>query len=221
MFDGSSTSLSGNGVFIPNRTDIILTFPGVANLTLKRGLGGGCIYNGPFTNYTVNLGPVSSSTTSVDGGLGYNPRCLSRDINPYIAAGYLTWSDLYYIISQTDIYDFQMTLQGIPGIGIGTHGGGHYTVGNEMSDLFSSPNDPVFFVHHGQVDRVWAIWQGLDPVNRQYALAQTNTYFNMPPSANTTLNDTVQLGFAGGEIKEIRQLTSTGRGGILLHLCLI
>lgn len=34
MFDGSSTSLSGNGVFIPNRSDIILTSPGVASLTL-------------------------------------------------------------------------------------------------------------------------------------------------------------------------------------------
>lgn len=212
MFDGSATSLSGNGVFIPNRTDIVLTFPGFANLTLKRGLGGGCIYNGPFVNHTVNLGPVNSGTTGVDGGLGYNPRCLSRDINPYIAEGFLTWSDVFYIINQTDIYDFQMTLQGIPGIGIGAHGGGHYTVGNEMSDLFSSPNDPAFFAHHGQVDRVWAIWQGLDPVNRQYAIAQTNTYFNMPPSANTTLNDTVQLGFAGGETKEIWQLTSTVEG---------
>jgi tyrosinase len=70
----------------------------------------------------------------------------------------------------------------------------------------------VFFVHHGQVDRVWAIWQGLDPVNRQYAIAQTNTYFNMPPSANTTLNDTVNLGFAGGEVKEIGQLMSTIEG---------
>jgi tyrosinase len=171
MPDGSSLSLSGNGVFIPSRSDIILTFPGVANLTLKRGLGGGCIYNGPFTNHTVNLGPVTPGTTGADGGLGYNPHYLSRDINLYIAAGYLTWSRVLYIISQTDIYDFQMTLQGIPEIGIGTHGGGHYTADNEMSNLFSGPNDPMFFVHHGQVDRVWAIWQGLDPMHRQYAPA--------------------------------------------------
>ncbi|KAF8851362.1 Di-copper centre-containing protein [Acephala macrosclerotiorum] len=208
MLDGSSTSLSGNGVFVPNRSDVILTSPGVASLYLKPGLGGGCIYNGPFANHTVNLGPVSSGTTGVDGGLGYNPRCLSRDINPYTAARFLTSSDVLFIMSQTDIYDFQMNLQGIPGIGIGAHGGGHYTVGNDMSDLFSSPNDPSFFVHHGQVDRVWTIWQWLDPVNRAYALAQTNTYLNSPPSANTTLNDTVQLGFAGGETKEIGQLMS-------------
>jgi tyrosinase len=206
MLDGSSTSLSGNGVFILNRSDVILTSPGVASLDLKPGLGGGCIYDGPFVNHTVNLGPVSSGTTGIDGGLGYNPRCLSRDINPYTAARFLTWSDVLFIMSQTSIYNFQMNLQGIPGIGIGAHGGGHYTVGNDMSDLFSSPNDPAFFVHHGQVDRVWTIWQWLDPVNRMYALAQTNTYLNSPPSANTTLNDTVQLGFAGGETKEIGQL---------------
>jgi tyrosinase len=117
-----------------------------------------------------------------------------------------------YILSQTDIYDFQMTLRGIPGIGIGAHGGGHYTVGNDMSDLFSSPNNPAFFVHPGQVDRMWAIWQGLDPVHRQYTLTQTNTYLNVPPSANTTLNDTVQLGFAGGVTKEIGQLMSIVEG---------
>lgn len=105
-----------------------------------------------------------------------------------------------------------MNLQGIPGIGIGAHGGGHYTVGLEMSDLFSSPSDPAFYLHHGQVDRAWAIWQGIDPANRTYALSQTLTYLNSPASRNTTLTDTVNAGYAGGTAKEIKDVMSTVQG---------
>ncbi|KAF6800328.1 tyrosinase central domain containing protein [Colletotrichum sojae] len=31
---------------------------------------------------------------------------------------------------------------------------------------FSAPNDPVFFLHHTQVDRLWWMWQMRDPVTR-------------------------------------------------------
>ena len=27
----------------------------------------------------------------------------------------------------------------------------------------SSPNDPIFFMHHAQIDRIWAIWQRNHP----------------------------------------------------------
>lgn len=144
--------------------------------------------------------------------LAYNPRCLSRDINPSTAGRFLTTDDITFILQKPDIYDFQMNLQGIPGIGIGAHGGGHYTVGLEMSDLFSSPSDPAFFLHHGQVDRMWAIWQGIDPANRTLALSQTLTYLNSPASRNTTLTDTVDAGYAGGTPKEIRDVMSTVQG---------
>lgn len=204
MFDGSATSLSGNGVFIPNRNDTLLASPGVATLDLKPGLGGGCVYNGPFKNLTINMGPGYSTA--------YNPRCLSRDINPYTAARFLTPRDIISILLQDNIYDFEMNLQGIPGIGIGAHGGGHYTVGLEMSDLFSSPSDPAFFLHHGQVDRMWAIWQGLSPFKRTYALAGTITYLNTPASRNTTLGDTIDLGYTTPVVKEISDVMSTVSG---------
>ena len=47
------------------------------------------------------------------------------------------------------------------------------------------------------IDRVWTIWQALDPANRQYALSGTGTFLNTPPSANVTLNDTMNWGVLG------------------------
>jgi tyrosinase len=34
-----------------------------------------------------------------------------------------------------------------------------------MQNVWSSINDPLFWMHHAQVDHVWAIWQGLSPGN--------------------------------------------------------
>lgn len=44
----------------------------------------------------------------------------------------------------------------------GLHGRGHMWVGWSMSP-WTSPNDPSFFLHHSNVDRLWAKWQDLHP----------------------------------------------------------
>ena len=75
--------MGGNGEFIPGHPGLILVAPANVNPTiyLEPGLGGGC---GPFGNMTVNLGPVGlpNATAGPLGGLGYNPRCLKRDVGP-------------------------------------------------------------------------------------------------------------------------------------------
>ena len=42
------------------------------------------------------------------------------------------------------------------------HNNVHVWVGGDMQ-LSSSPNDPVFFLHHSNVDRIWAAWQDMHP----------------------------------------------------------
>ncbi len=42
------------------------------------------------------------------------------------------------------------------------HNSVHVWVGGDMQ-LSSSPNDPVFFLHHCNVDRIWAAWQERHP----------------------------------------------------------
>jgi outer membrane lipoprotein-sorting protein len=42
------------------------------------------------------------------------------------------------------------------------HNPGHMWVGGSMMDM-SSPNDPVFWLHHCNIDRLWAEWQRAHP----------------------------------------------------------
>ena len=39
------------------------------------------------------------------------------------------------------------------------HNGMHGWVGGNMGDPLSSPNDLIFFMHHCNIDRLWAMWQ--------------------------------------------------------------
>jgi tyrosinase len=57
----------------------------------------------------------------------------------------------------------------IPIGGSGLHNGIHAWVGGPFTNgtmvLPTSPNDPVFFLHHSQVDRLWAQWQEVNGVD--------------------------------------------------------
>jgi tyrosinase len=39
----------------------------------------------------------------------------------------------------------------------------HVWIGGNMGIVASSPNDPLFFLHHCNVDRIWALWQSYFP----------------------------------------------------------
>ena len=65
-------------------------------------------------------------------GLGYNPRCLRRDVNKN-SAKYTTEAYTYSLITQSNnIATFQNTMQGDFGTGnAGVHSGGHFTIGGD------------------------------------------------------------------------------------------
>ncbi|GAB7359888.1 hypothetical protein MBLNU230_g7416t1 [Neophaeotheca triangularis] len=216
VFDGSETSMSGNGAFVEHDGPSI---PSVDQplIVLPAGEGGGCITSGPFKDYQTNLGPVAPYLEDVRAnprpdGLGYNPRCLRRDIGAYVAKRESTDANTTALITEnTDIGSFQTIMQGVFDQGIvGVHTAGHmWIAGDPGGDLFGSPGDPYFFLHHSQIDRVWWIWQNLDLEKRQNALAGTLTLFNQPPSRNTSLDDVLELGVNDGEGIKIRDAMST------------
>ncbi|GIZ43681.1 hypothetical protein CKM354_000689800 [Cercospora kikuchii] len=227
IFDGSDTSMGGNGAYVGNRSDIVLGAEfGLPPVYLPTGSGGGCVGSGPFENMTVNLGPVAldspggvSQGPPSGGPLDWNPRCLRRDLTDAVNRRWANASSVVSLISNSkNVYDFQMTMQGVPGSGeIGVHGGGHYSIGGDPgNDVFVSPGEPIFYLHHAMIDRVWWIWQHTEnPFQRQFsdeAISGTRTLLDMPPSANATLDDIIDFQYAAGPARPIRDFLSTVDG---------
>jgi tyrosinase len=44
----------------------------------------------------------------------------------------------------------------------GAHAWGHNGIGAVMQDVYASPSDPVFWLHHAFIDRNFRIWQNTD-----------------------------------------------------------
>jgi tyrosinase len=162
VFDGSEYSLGGNGEFVPGHR------AGVGGA--RPGSGGGCLTSGPFSNFTVNMGPVGSRNP-----LQYNPRCIKRDLNTDICSRWATLrSTTEPILNSPDVAIFQAVVQGdgrwpeAARVGIAVHGGGHYSIsGDPGGDFYFSSLEPGFYLHHGNIDRMHFIWQNLDWENRQ------------------------------------------------------
>lgn len=157
--------MSGNGDAIGPHAGMSLG-PGA---NLPAGPGGGCVTSGPFANLTIHLGPLLPTMDPKlniprnprSDGFGDNPRCLRRDVNNFFTEQFLRPQDLLaHIEGNKAIGAFQDSLQANPVNGLATlHGGGHYSIwGDPGGDVYVSPGEPVFWLHHGQLDRHWWMW---------------------------------------------------------------
>ncbi|KAL5621035.1 hypothetical protein FOBRF1_004281 [Fusarium oxysporum] len=195
LFDGSETSMSGDGEFFKHNGSV----SGTGLIFLPSGNGGGCIKKGPFAGATANLGPPSPGMDGMEATatpLEYNPRCLRRDLSRYTIDKWMTLPNLYNVTlgdASRSIQIMQDEFQGrFPDRFLGLHGAGHFAIGGDSSDLYSSSNEPVFFLHHAMVDRVYWIWQALHPKQAR-DIAGTITIGNRPPSrdALNTVSTTI------------------------------
>lgn len=78
-----------------------------------------------------------------------------------------------------------------------------------MGDFFNSVNDPLFFMHHGGIDRMWALWQEQDPQRAMDAGGSTG-FFDMAP---LTLDSWLWVGFAGTDRKAVEVMDPMNRDG--------
>ncbi|KAK3376297.1 hypothetical protein B0T24DRAFT_699716 [Lasiosphaeria ovina] len=225
LFNGNESSMSGNGAKVAHQGIPIPGAPRPYNL-IPAADGGGCVTTGPFKNMSVNLGPIAPTlqvkANPRSDGLGYNPRCLRRDVNKNSAAVTTANYTLDLITKNNNVYWFQTVMEGqFPQGKWGVHAGGHYTVGGDPAgDFYVSPGDPAFWLHHAMIDRVWWIWQLQDLAKRLTEVSMTRTMNNMPPSANGTLDDLSNLGVMAPDVK-VRELMTTMVLGekMLFSLC--
>ncbi|KAF9644191.1 Di-copper centre-containing protein [Thelephora ganbajun] len=90
----------------------------------------------------------------------------------------MTRENVDYLVDnfEGNFIGFHSYLESLPGI----HGGAHLILGGDMTGFCSNdavppacyggpkwtPNDPLFFMHHAMVDKVWSDWQRKGPRNK-------------------------------------------------------
>ncbi|KAH6684269.1 hypothetical protein B0J14DRAFT_664116 [Halenospora varia] len=207
IFNGDAHSMGGNGESVKHAGYRL----GMANIMVPAGKGGGCVTTGPFANTTVNLGPLAPSVDTAlkipknprSDGYGYNPRCLRRDVSNYFTTQYTRPVDIAnQIKAAKDIDTFQTSLQTDTAKAFGLHTSGHYSIwGDPGGDFYVSPGEPVFWLHHGQIDRHWWIWQNQDPASRvmQYKGGTVMMQANSKPGK---IEDIQQLSVAAPAISQ-------------------
>jgi tyrosinase len=153
----------------------------------------------------IHIGPIHPAMqnySAVTNQTVYNPRCLRRDLSDWIPNNFFNKANLLNLTTgeaAASVFTFQNELQGRLGF-LGLHAGGHYAMGGDASDVFSSVNDPAFWLHHTMLDSIWWIWQALNPDKADEVAGLTDTRPN-----NSTVNGTADfiqdLGALAGPIK--------------------
>ncbi len=95
-------------------------------------------------------------------------------------------ADLAAVNSKTSYTAFQSRLEAM-------HAGVHNAVGGDMAGA-ASPTDPVFWLHHSNIDRIWAAWQKKHPSAK-------------PPNQSETLKPTPLFGV---KVSSVLSITTLG-----------
>ncbi|KAE8220046.1 hypothetical protein CF319_g6368 [Tilletia indica] len=138
------------------------------------GVGGngsepdGTVTSGPFAYLPLSYrnDPVNLSTPV------YDPHYLQRSFGTFVTPNktYPMFEEGFnssavqrvFVTSGSNFSTFSTLLEGLPQrkdiIGAGPHSAIHQTVGGDMRQAYS-PNEPIFFLHHANIDRLWWNWQ--------------------------------------------------------------
>lgn len=116
---------------------------------------------------TVSTGYFAEAPTA-QNPLGW---AIHPDLRPFVSAlsrtgisgpNSLPSEDAVFEALDKDVFStFRPALESGSGLSAGhgnMHNGVHMWMSGDMVRM-TSPNDPIFFMHHAQIDRIWDIWQ--------------------------------------------------------------
>jgi tyrosinase len=92
-------------------------------------------------------------------------------------------------LAQTTFNNFTATLEGV-------HDGVHVWVGGTMGFISTAPADPIFWMHHANIDRLWWQWQN-KPGNagKNPPLSGASAVMDPWPTTEPDTRDIVALGY--------------------------
>ncbi|KAI5850689.1 hypothetical protein BZA05DRAFT_338477 [Tricharina praecox] len=152
-------------------------------LSPTTGFGGGgsapdyCIVDGPFTNYTLHTGPGHENTE----------HCITRRLDE-------SWSYGASASNVSACLQHDSYAKAWPCLEFAPHFAGHNSIGGEMANPISSPGDPLFYLHHAWLDKLWWNWQARDLPARLVDIAGY-TSLAQPATGwvNATLDDALNM----------------------------
>jgi tyrosinase len=128
--------------------------------------------------------------------------CLRRDFIPTIMNTFADAKLVQKVLAQPDYTSFARTLEGVPTFDQpNIHGSGHFGVGGVLGtagNAANSPGDPLFYLHHGNIDHVFWMWQQKDLKDRENQVGGPIEPFDYS-GKNVTLDFTVNMGELAGE----------------------
>ncbi|KAF2167248.1 hypothetical protein M409DRAFT_22675 [Zasmidium cellare ATCC 36951] len=128
------------------------------------GMGGdgqgeqGCVADGPFAGLTLIYNAAAQPAA---------PYCLARRFN---VASFQEAGQSHI----DECFAKQSYWEAMQCYGNAVHWAGHAGVGRVMEDAMLAPGDPVFFLHHANLDRLYYEWQRASP-GRVNEIAGPNT----------------------------------------------
>ena len=143
----------------------------------------GAVTTGPFAYstgaWTLNVREPGDSILYLRRrfGVGASSMSLPGEVSTTLALpdyDAAPWND-----SSTLVSSFRNVLEGWAGTPGRMHNGAHVWIGGSMGPS-TSPNDPIFFLNHCFIDKLWADWQRSHP---------TATYPSSGPAVGHRLND--------------------------------
>ena len=157
---------------------------------------GHCVTDGPFAHFEI---PYLDAV--------YRPHCLSRGFeNGSELAKHGTWFNPAALetLLGVDEYDaFNLGLEDGPHIAIPRSIRGDFSLLTAPSGVYKCTDsggyldiadwdqDPVFFLHHGQLDRLWWTWQGMDGRKRRRVYSGKRSHNS---SEDASLDDVIPMG---------------------------
>ncbi|OLN87075.1 Tyrosinase 9 [Colletotrichum chlorophyti] len=111
-----------------------------------------CVVDGAFANTTLRMDQVFGVNL-------YDEYCLSRKFNQ-TAWETANQTHVDVCFAKTNYDDANRCYLKLP------HSSGHLASGGVMRNQNSSPGDPIFFLHHANVDRLWQRWQEANLTSR-------------------------------------------------------
>ncbi|KAI4865246.1 Di-copper centre-containing protein [Hypoxylon rubiginosum] len=147
-----------------NETADVGNINGSAIFDVETGFGGngtgagGCIADGPFADLTLHFKEDLNTTDY----------CVTRSLNDRGLSS-ASQENIDTCLAAKSFTEIWSCLEGRP------HGAGHGGVSGTMVNLFLSPGDPIFYLHHGFLDKLWWDWQVLNLTTRLTEIGGNNT----------------------------------------------